>query len=290
MVLPGRTITLQDGRRLGFAEYGEPGGQPVIGCHGTPGSRLMLAVADRPARRGRVRLIAPDRPGFGLSDPMPARRYLDFAADVEALIDHLALDRVALVGVSGGGPYALASAAYMPARVTNVLLVSSVAPVAGPEATQGLERPHRIIFGGGVRAPRLLRALTGIAGWAWRRHPDRMFERVVGMNLPADRPIMRRAEVRAALIAGLRDGFVRGGGPVATEVALFGRPWGFSLRDIRVPVRLFHGAIDRLVPAIMGRHLARLLPDCRAEIVPGAGHYWVFDHVDLAIDSVRRLS
>lgn len=275
-----RTIVLADGRRLGFAEYGDPNGQPVIGFHGTPGSRLMLAVADAPARRMGVRLIAPDRPGFGLSDPMPTRRYPDFAADTEALADHLRLGSVALVGVSGGGPYALASAARMPARVNRAIVISGVAPVVGPEATPELERAHRIIFGWGARAPRLLRALTRWAERAWRRDPDKVFERIVKMNLPADRAIMSRPEVRAALIAGLRDAFTRGGRPVATEIALFGRPWGFSLRDVPVPVRLFHGAADRLVPARMGRHLARLLPHCRAEIVPAAGHYWVFDNVE----------
>lgn len=288
MRAPERTILLADGRRLGFAEYGDRSGQAVLGLHGTPGSRLMFALADQPARRQSVRLIAPDRPGFGLSDPMPTRRYLDGAADLEELLDQLGQDRVTLVGVSGGGPYALAAAAHMPARVTQAIVVSGVAPVAGPEATGNLDRAHRILFGWGARAPRLLRAVTGLVGRSWRRHPDRVFERVIRMNLPADRAIMSRPEVRAALTAGLKDAFVRGGGSVATEIALFGRPWGFSLRDVRVPVRLFHGAIDRLVPARMGRHLAALLPRCQAEIVPDAGHYWVFDNVERLLKLARQ--
>ncbi|MDX1540447.1 MAG: hypothetical protein R3349_03495, partial [Geminicoccaceae bacterium] len=77
----------------------------------------------------------------------------------------------------------------------------------------------------------------------------------------------------------------RGGGPVATEIALFGQPWGFNVRDVQVPVRLYHGAIDRLVPARMGRHLAELLPACQTEIVPGAGHYWVFDNVERLLEA-----
>ena len=182
-------------------------------------------------------------------------------------------------------PYALATAAYAPARIRRALVVSSVAPITGPEATPDLERAHRIIFGWGARAPRLLRALTVVASRSWQRRPEKTFARVVRMNLPTDRAIMSRPDVRAALIAGLRDAFVRGGGPVATEIALFGQPWGFNVRDVQVPVRLYHGAIDRLVPARMGRHLAELLPACQTEIVPGAGHYWVFDNVERLLEA-----
>lgn len=278
-----RTMTLADGRTLGFADYGDPQGRPVIGFHGTPGSRLMLRIADETARRQQVRLIAPDRPGFGLSDPMPERRYPDFARDVEALLDHLRLDRVALAGVSGGGPYALACAARMADRISHALVVSGVAPLVGPDATPGLSRRHRIIFAWGARAPRLLRAVTGYAQRVWKRDPDAVFRRIVAMNPPVDRAIMTRPEVRDTLIAALRDAFRRGGGPAATEIALFGRPWGFRLQDVRVPVGLWHGEADRLVPARMGRHIAGRLPHCRASFIGGAGHYWVFDHFDALI-------
>ena len=283
-----RTMTLKDGRTLGFAEYGDPRGRAVIGFHGTPGSRLMLRIADGTARAQGVRLIAPDRPGFGLSDPMPERRYPDFARDVEALLDHLGVERVALAGVSGGGPYALACAASMPERISHALLVSGVAPVVGPDATPGLSRRHRIIFAWGARAPRLLRALTGYAQRVWKRDPDAVFRRIVAMNPPVDRAIMTRPAVREVLIAALRDAFRRGGGPAATEIALFGRPWGFRLQDVRVPVGLWHGEGDRLVPVRMGRHMAGLLPDCRASFIPAAGHYWVFDHLETLIGAAAE--
>lgn len=283
--LDGRhaSIVLEDGRKLGYATYGDDLGQPVLAFHGTPGSRLMLAICDEPARRRAVRLIAPDRPGFGLSDPMPGRRYGDFAGDVAALADHLGLTRFAVAGVSGGGPYALACGARIHDRISQALMVSGVGPVRGPDATPGLARRHRLIFGLGARAPGLLRIVTRLVGRTWRKDPDRAFDRIVGMNPPGDRRIMTRPEVRTVLIAALRDAFQRGGGPAATEIELFGRPWGFRLADVRIPIRLWHGEADWLVPARMGRHMAERLPVCDPTFIPGAGHYWVFDHVDALI-------
>jgi pimeloyl-ACP methyl ester carboxylesterase len=274
------SMVLDDGRTLGYATFGDPQGQPVLGFHGTPGSRLMLAICDEPARRRGVRLIAPDRPGFGLSDPLPARCYCDFADDVAALADHLGVARFPVAGVSGGGPYALACGARIPGRISRALMVSGVGPVRGPDATPSLARRHRLIFGIGARAPGLLRIVTRLIGRTWRENPDRAFDRIVAMNPPMDRAIMSRLEVRAVLVAALRDAFRHGGEPAATEIALFGRPWGFRLADVRIPVRLWHGEADRLVPAEMGRHMAASLPNCDPTFIPGAGHYWVFDHVD----------
>jgi pimeloyl-ACP methyl ester carboxylesterase len=117
-------VTLPDGRRLAYTEWGLPDGPPVLGFHGTPGSRLWCPDEDATAALG-VRLILPDRPGIGGSDPLPRRRFGDWPADVEVLADTLGLDTFGVVGYSAGGPYAAACAALMPARLTGVAIVDS---------------------------------------------------------------------------------------------------------------------------------------------------------------------
>jgi len=260
---------------------------PIFGFHGTPGSRLMLEVADAPARRCGVRLIAPDRPGFGLSDFQPERTFCDWPDDVLALAEALGIARFAVAGVSGGGPYALACAFKLATRLTGIGVISGMGPVAGPEATPGLDRMHRLLFGLWSKVPGLTRRLMGLAKRGWDRVPEKMYARIVRFAPKVDRAIMTRDDVRAALIDGLADGFRVDGRGVAHELILFGRAWDFSLADIAVPVALWHGDNDHLVPVAMGRHMAARIPECRAEFVPGAGHYWVFDHIETLL---RRLS
>src|SRR5947209_14262034 len=115
-----QTVDLPDGRRLGYAEVGEPRGKPVLYFHGVPGSRLDFTAArcDEALRAVAVRFIGADRPGFGLSDKKPGRGHADWPADVSALADSLELDRFAVLGYSRGGPYALACAALIPERLT----------------------------------------------------------------------------------------------------------------------------------------------------------------------------
>jgi len=108
---------LSDGRRLGYAEYGDPTGHPVIALHGTPGSRYMFEVADAAARARGLRIIAPERPGYGRSDVHHFDMLAETAFDIQSLVDALGIDHFALVGVSGGGPYAVAVAALMKERL-----------------------------------------------------------------------------------------------------------------------------------------------------------------------------
>jgi pimeloyl-ACP methyl ester carboxylesterase len=274
-----RVLRLPDGRRLGFAEYGASAGAPILVLHGTPGSRLMVRVTDQPARRQGLRVIAPDRPGFGLSDPRPGRGLLDWPDDATALADFLGIERFAVAGISGGGPYALACALRVPERLTVAGVISGMGPPVG-EVRAGLGRRHRAGFATMRGAPPLLRAIMAVARLGWDRAPERLMDAIHGLLPEGDKAIVARPEVRDSLMAGLREAFRQGGRGAADELLLFVRPWGFRLEDIRAPVRLWHGEADTIVPAIMGRHVASAIPGCRAELIPGAGHYWAFEHVE----------
>ena len=154
------SLTLGDGRRLAWAEYGDPSGRPLIYCHGFPGSRLEAAMSHDTAARLGIRIIAPDRPGLGRSDYQPGRRLNDFPADLKQLADHLKLGRVAVLGESGGGPYAMAAAAALPERITKLLLVSSIGPpaakagVAASVAATAMIGLMAVILSAGCRRPR----------------------------------------------------------------------------------------------------------------------------------------
>ena len=166
-----RFITLPDGRRLAYSETGAPDGSPVLYFHGHPGSRLDVAMFDRSilARSG-LRMLSIDRPGIGQSDFQPGRAIRDWPADVRGFADALGIQRFAVLGVSGGGPFAAACAQALPERVTKALLVSSVGRFDLPGITKGMG-PGLTYFRLGYRFPFLCRLMlrmmaSGLKVWA----------------------------------------------------------------------------------------------------------------------------
>ncbi|MGH6900701.1 MAG: alpha/beta fold hydrolase, partial [Geminicoccaceae bacterium] len=149
----------------------------------------------------------------------------------------------------------------------------------GPGRAGGLRRPKRAVFNLVLGTPWLMRCVMALGWVGSRRFPERIFEQVRALTPPIDQPILDRPEVAACLTAGLREAFRQGGQGAADELLLLTRPWTFRLEEIRVPVRLWHGDADGAVPVAMGRHLARAIPHCRAEFIPGGGHYLVFDRI-----------
>ena len=139
-------IQVSDKRRLAYAEYGEPDGAPVLLFHGLPGSRLSWGLIPGSPFPPGLRIIAPDRPGYGRSDPKPGRTVLDWADDVAELADVLEIEKFAVLGVSGGGPGALACAWKMPERLTSVGVVSSPAPTNAPGVFEGMSKTNRFFM------------------------------------------------------------------------------------------------------------------------------------------------
>jgi pimeloyl-ACP methyl ester carboxylesterase len=267
-------LRLTDGRRLGYAEYGDPDGWPLMFFHGTPGSRVMARFAASRAREMGVRLIAPDRPGFGLSDVQPQRRLLDWVEDIRELADALSLDRCAVAGVSGGGPYVAACARKMGKRLVAAGIVSGLAPA--DQVRRELNWLHRLCTVL-VRRAKLVSLVLGLLAQSARYHPE-LIIRGMGLVAPwGDRKILSQPEVRVTQIDGISEAFRRGARGTAIELALFSRPWGFDVKEIKVPVHLWHGEADHIVPVKMGRYLADHIPQCQARFIPGAGHLWIFE-------------
>jgi pimeloyl-ACP methyl ester carboxylesterase len=272
-----QTIGLRDGRRLGYAEWGDPEGRPLLFFHGWPGSRVEGRLGGEAARETGVRLIAVDRPGMGLSDFQPRRILVDWPDDVVELTEALGLDRFAVLGISGGGPYAAACAWKLSHRLSAAGIVSSLAPLDIPGAVAGMGRRNRLSFQLVGRVGVLRRALFAGIGRSVRRRPERTLERGVGS--PEDRPYLDRPEVREILAESLSEAFRGGSRGPAWEMGLYVRPWGFRVEEIRTPVYLSHGEEDANAPITMGRYLAASLPECRASFYPGEGHLHFVDRL-----------
>jgi len=248
---------------------------PVFYLHGAIGTTLGsdAAVAAFLARR-RIRMITVSRPGFGRSDARPGRTISDFAGDLACLADRLAIDRFALIGVSAGGPYALATALALGDRVTATAAVSCLAPGRAPHDGRGMPVHARVALRAVVRHPVRAERLATRGLRIVERHPA-----AVGRLARCGTPPADRAHLDAA--AGGRtavEAFLRAAGGCARglidDYRLCCSPWGFDVGAVRGPVQVWHGGEDRLVPIAHARALAQALPDCIARVDPDDGHFF----------------
>ncbi len=268
-----KTLRLEDGRSLGYAIYGDAEGQAVFYFHGFPGSRLEAQLADPVAARLGIRLIAVDRPGFGLSDLKPRRAIFDWPEDVTEIADALRINRFAIIGVSGGAPYVAACAVRIPERLTAAAIVSGLGPLDAPKGSDPIIRNNHLIFFLGRRLPWLARILLWRMAYQVRRNPESVLGRIMSTLPDADKAVLARPQVRAVITDNIVEAFRRGSSGPAYELLLYSRPWGFLLNDITLPVDLWHGEEDRSVPPIMGKYQASAIPHCRAIFCPGEGHF-----------------
>jgi pimeloyl-ACP methyl ester carboxylesterase len=271
---------LTDGRRLSFAEYGVPDGKPVFLFHGIPGSRLLRHPDDAIAKGLGVRLIVPDRPGMGGSDPQPGRTFLDWPADVLALAEALGLGRFAVVGISGGAPYAAACGVRLVPRLTAMGIVSGVGPLDAPGAMKGMLPTNRMGYAVARRVPwALWRRVFSVYYGSVREHPERL-ARSTKREPDVDRRLLAQPRVRRMLTETFAEAFRQGTEGPAREGWLLARPWGFELAHVATLVYLWHGEADVVVTAAMGRHMAREIPHCEARFLEGEGHLLWLAHWD----------
>jgi len=271
------TLETADGRLLGYVERGDADGSPVVLQHGTPGSRL--GNHPDPTVFEGIRFIAYDRPGYGLSDALPGRLVADAAADVGALADHLGLDRLAVFGISGGGPHALACAALLQGRIVRAGVMVGAAPSDDPafDFTAGMAEVNIKEFSAAREGERRLAAV--LAPWVEQsaRDPEAVLD-ALSTELPEyDQEVISRPEVRAELRKSIAESVRQGARGWIDDDLAFAASWGFSLDDVRVEVRLWQGELDVLVPRTHCDYLAERLPNATFELVPGAGHM-LLDH------------
>ncbi len=267
-------ISVGEGRRIGFAEFGAPRGKAVFWFHGTPGARRQIPVEARLfADRENIRLIGVDRPGIGSSTPFQYDNVLGFSRDLETIADTLGVDEMAVVGLSGGGPYTLACAAGMPDRVVAAGVLGGVAPTCGPDAIGGglmalgsAVAPILEVAGGPIRitAGTVIRLVRPIASPA--------LDIYALLSPEGDRRLLLRPEFKAMFLDDLLNGSRKQLAAPFADVVVFARDWGFRLDQVKVPVRWWHGDRDHIIPFSHGRHVVDRLPDAELYHLPGESH------------------
>ncbi len=292
------TIVLSDGRAFGLARYGAEAGLPVLALHGAPASRYMFDVADEAARELGITLYCPDRPGYGLTPMDEEPRLRSRVEAMEAIADALRLDRFAVLGISGGGPYAVGLAERLGSRITALGLVSPMGPVAdlfetpgttAEEVKDAIHRGHRWFFLNLPKHPLILKTQAQTASAAFKAAP-KMFSRLFAKMLSeADGQVLSQPHVEASIIRmtqeSLRQGPIGGLG----DMSVFSRPWEVAFDDLKRPVCLWQGTADRIVPAPISFWLASRFQDCSVERIEGAGHFWVYDHVPEVLGRLKTM-
>jgi pimeloyl-ACP methyl ester carboxylesterase len=266
-------VRLPDGRWLACREFGHGRGVPVVYCHGFPAAGAEAAFADAAAREAGVRLIAPDRPGIGASSAHDLARVADWAGDVEALLDGLGIHAAAMLGLSGGGPYALAAAGAMPQRVHHVTVVAGLGPLADIGTAAGMSPIARVSMSLARQAPAVLAAMFAALAPLVRASPGAAFRLLGARGAAADRQLLADPGLRAIWRQALADSVAQGSRPATQEMRRYVRPWGISLDRVRPPVQLLHGIEDRVIPVSHARWLAARLPSASLWLAPGEGHF-----------------
>ncbi len=280
-----RVIDLPDGRKLGYARYGLPGGSPVFYFHGGNSSRLEGLWFDEAARLLGVDLIAPDRPGFGLSDFQPGRRILDWPGDLAYLIDSLGIKTCAAIGLSGGAPFALAAALKLPERIQRLAVVSGVAPPEMPGLGRGMWLPGRMIFWMARYLPPANKLFLSQMSKFYANREQMVTRMAQTLPEPDVALLKARPEVFEIFSASAQEAHRNGVQGDAWEWGLYVRPWGFDLEAIQAPVSLWYGQYDQTAPLGMGQYYASRLRSSRLEIVPDGGH---FSTINNHIKSILR--
>ncbi len=280
------TIKLADGRRLAYAEWGDPDGKPLFLFHGAPFSRLFCP--DEPATvAAGVRVVTVDRPGIGRSDVLEARSWGDWPADVVGLADAIGIDRFAVVGWSYGGNYAAACAALIPDRLTAAGVVSTrhlsqYNVVERPGAYAELDPEDRIDCDLVQKDP-----VAAAEDWArrnaeWVANLRRDPESFIDMSqIPEGDKWFFADETRTrSFFAAMSEGVRQGTDGYRWEALDAWRPWGFRLDRIPMRVHLWHGEQDPRVPRSHFEFTARRIPNCVVSTWSDAGHWGIAKHWD----------
>jgi len=267
-------IPLASRRRVAVMEYGDPQGTPLFYFHGWPAAGVQGALLDAPARELGVRVLSPDRPGIGASDFHPERRLLDWPPLLRELATALGITRCRVLGVSGGGPYALAAAWALPDLVEAAGVVCGAPPLAGIGDTRGLQPAYRALLGLQRLSPSIVRglfyALRPLGLW---RPPARVVALLARVLPPCDAAALTDPVSGMLALNAMRESWRQSALGVITDAEIYSAPWGFAPRDVRVPIRLWHGTEDRSFAPSFAEAIARELPACTFRLVPDAGHY-----------------
>lgn len=277
------TRTLTVGRReVVYCEIGDPRGTPVLSAHGSPGSRYQLLPLHQAALDTGLRIIAPDRPGFGRTSADGDSGFDTGGADAVALLDHLGIERAAALGFSGGAGYSLALGLAHPDRVDRIVLACGMIPGVPRAAVAGRIPIVSTLYLVTRYAPRLAAAMLEGRG---------PFARTRAANVDAwpeaDRAIMGDTALQAMIAPDGREGVRQGARAAVDDLRRYSH--GIALDRVHQPVRLVHGTADGNVPIGVARWALTQLPDATLREVDGQGHYFAVTHPQVIVDALSAV-
>ena len=276
-------ITLGDGRALAYTQIGDPSGKPVMFFHGAPMSRFHLSYLEDQFREQRVRVISPDRPGYGRSSPLPGRLLLDWPVDVEVLANELGIDRFVVAGHSSGGPYAAACAAMLPGRVSAMVALAGVTDMGWNGAWSGFSEmeSHLMRMADEPSAVAWCVEMFSEDGSGFHSKSDFEFAE-------PDNALFAEKQAGAAIASTVEEAFRQGVAGYAQDAFVQGRPWSFDASTISVPAWILHGEVDRAVPQAHSRHTAELIAGSTLRLLPGHGHMTILAELPTAAATLCR--
>ena len=266
---------LPDGRIICYREYGARDGMPVLALHGTPGSRLKYRIAHDDALACGLRLITPDRWGYGRTSTCVEPTLTAYADDAHALMSSCGFAKFGVVGISGGGPFAAAVAARNPLGVTALALVAPVGRVAEPDHRGTMSIFHWFCFRVLPHIPGAVRLAFLILRAIALNAPAAAIKLVTVRAGPADKTLMAPYEKRLPLGLTFAEGLRPGASGPVIDLDIFSRPWDIDPSTIACPTQLWIGGQDRNVPIPAARKLAGAIPTCRTVAHDDHGHFWI---------------
>jgi pimeloyl-ACP methyl ester carboxylesterase len=274
-----RASGLTSGAEVGVYEFGDPDGLPVIAFHGTPVCGAGFLFADEAARLRGIRLLAPDRPGVGLSTPLAGWTVGSYGAQVGRVADACGVERFAVWGYSGGGPYAVACAAALPDRVTRVAVAAGMGEIGEWASREDFEKTDRMMLKLSQRRPMLARTVMAISG-RWARLSPKSAAKSFAKELsPSDQAVLAASDP-GEFMAMFTNAVLRGARGVVDDYRALGQSWGVDPGSISAPVKIFQGESDTMVPLRHAEELARRIPGSELSTWPGEGHLGTVTHVD----------
>lgn len=269
---------LRNGKKIGYAEYGDLKGKPLFFFHGWPSSRLQAKITDKSAKKLGIRVISLDRPGYGSSEFAANRTLLNWPDIVEEVADKLRIMKFAVVGVSGGGPYAAVCAYKIPQRLTNAGIIVGLAPTNVEGVLQGMAFFNKLAWRWYHTFPFLMQISSSILLLqAKRLFPEKAS---FAYRAKADQKLLERASLRSDMIQNRSEAFRQGKKAAAMDLRLYTENWGFQLKDIKSKVLLWYGDADKNVSVKMGQYYATQIPKSKLKIYPNEGHMILATHAE----------
>lgn len=265
-------ITLRDGRLLGYADTGPRSGTAVFVMHPSTGSRLHHHPDKTIIYENKLRLITPDRPGFGLSDPNPAASIRDFADDLCELADNLGLDKFVLLSYGGGAPYALACSVKLSHRVLQTILISPVSPFGD----KSLFSTNKLLAKLAQHFPRAAHPVLKFMTRSLLIDPARYYKQVYGHACESDVAGFSQPEVTDGILLAMREGMRQGSTALSNELHLISRDWGIDFSRVTQPISIWHGTLDQHVPIDLVRQLHNTLGNTTLTEIKEHGHLVIY--------------